>query len=87
LIRYNRALALYPNDVQALANRGEIQLKLGNFEKAAEDLKRAIELDPGKKHPAANRARLLVAIVKEAIVAVERDGMAGLQQLGKKQSR
>jgi tetratricopeptide (TPR) repeat protein len=45
LIRYNNALALNPADISALSNRGEILLKLGKFQEAAQDFKRAIELD------------------------------------------
>jgi len=87
LLRYENALALQPNDIQALVNRGEIHLFQGNFERAAQDFKGAIDLDPGKKHSAANRARLLVTIVVEAIGVVQRDGMAALQQAKKKFSR
>jgi tetratricopeptide (TPR) repeat protein len=87
LIRYDHAIALYPDDIQALVNRGEIHLTLGNFQQAAEDLKRAIDLDPGKKDSAANRARLLVAIVKEAITTVEREGMPALKKVGARLSR
>jgi hypothetical protein len=42
-------------------------LKVGRFEKAASDSLNAIQLDPNKKHPAANRARLLVSIVQNAL--------------------
>ena len=87
LIRYNNALALYPDDIQALVNRAEIHLSMGNFEQAAQDLKRAIALDPTKKDSAANRGRMLVAITKEAIEIAEQEGVAALQQIGKKSSK
>ncbi len=48
---YNRALVLFPADTNALTNRGEILLKLGRFQEAAEDFKQTIELDPQKKDP------------------------------------
>jgi Flp pilus assembly protein TadD len=83
LIRYNNALALNPADVSALANRGEILLKLGRFQEAAQDLKNAIELDPQKKDPAANRARLLVSIVKDAVALTQQNGVEALQKAGK----
>ena len=83
LIRYNNALSLYPDDISALANRGEIFLKLGNFQEAAQDLKRAIELDPAKKDGSANRARLLVSIVKDAISLAQQGGVEALQQVNK----
>jgi Tfp pilus assembly protein PilF len=87
LIRYNNALSLNPDDISALANRGEIFLKLGKFQEAAKDLKRAIELDPAKKDGAANRARLLVSIVKDAVALAEKGGVEALEQAGKASSR
>jgi tetratricopeptide (TPR) repeat protein len=67
LIRYNNALTLNPADTNALSNRGEILLKLGRFQEAAQDLKRAIELDPVREDGASNRARLLVSIVRDSL--------------------
>lgn len=87
LIRYNNALSIYPDDISALVNRGEIFLKLGNFQEAARDLKRAIELDPAKKDGSANRARLLVSIVKDAIALAQQGGVEALQQVNKTGSR
>lgn len=83
LLRYNNAIALNPDDIHSLVNRGEIFLKLGNFGEAARDLKKAIELDPSKKDGAANRARLLVSIVKDAVALAQQDGVAALQQASK----
>lgn len=65
--RYSEALALYPGDPNLLANRGESYLKMGKLQNAAADLKKAIDLDRGKKHPASNRARLLVHAVQAAL--------------------
>jgi Tfp pilus assembly protein PilF len=81
LVRYDTALELYPDDIPVLVNRGEIHLTLGNFQQAAQDLKRAIDLDPSKKDSASNRARLLVAIVKEAITTAEKEGIAALKKM------
>jgi Flp pilus assembly protein TadD len=67
LIRYNNTLTLNPADTNALSNRGEILLKLGRFQEAAQDLKRAIELDPTREDGASNRARLLVSIVRDSL--------------------
>jgi tetratricopeptide (TPR) repeat protein len=75
LIRYNNALALNPADISALSNRGEILLKLGKFQEAAQDFKRAIELDPVKEDGAANRARLLVSIVRDSISLAQQNGI------------
>ena len=65
--RYNLAIALFPHDPNIFTNRGEIFLKLGKLEEAAGDLKKAIDLDPTRKHPASNRARLLVKAMQDAL--------------------
>jgi Flp pilus assembly protein TadD len=65
--RYTIAIALFPSDPNLFTNRGEIYLKLGKLDEAAADLKTAIELDPSKKHPAANRARMLVRAVQDSL--------------------
>jgi len=72
ILRYTLALELFSNDVNALTNRGEIYLNLGKFQDAAHDLKRAAELDPEKKHPSANRARLLTSVVAERLRPAKR---------------
>jgi Flp pilus assembly protein TadD len=64
---YTLAIALFPNDANLFTNRGEIYLKLGKLEEAAKDLRDAIELDPAKKDPAANRARILVRAVADSL--------------------
>src|SRR5262245_15218452 len=74
-IRYNNALALNPADISALSNRGEILLKQGKFQEAAEDFKRVIQLDPLKENGAANRARLLVSIVRDSISLAQQKGI------------
>ncbi len=56
-----------PVDIHALTNRGEIALKLGRLQEAASDFKAAMDLDPARKHPAANRARLLVLLALDAV--------------------
>jgi tetratricopeptide (TPR) repeat protein len=68
---YNKAIELFPRNTYCLTNRGEILLRLGLFDDAAQDLKEAIELDPEMKDPAANRARLLVLSVQQAANGVE----------------
>jgi predicted Zn-dependent protease len=67
LLRYNNAIALFPDDIHSLTNRGEIFVQFGRFHEAAEDFKKAIQLDPDRKDPSANRARLLVSLVQETI--------------------
>lgn len=84
LLRYNNAIALFPGDVNALTNRGEIFVKFGRFKEAAEDLRRAIQLDPDKKDSAANRARLLVSIVQDALTVAKENGIPALEDVKKR---
>jgi Flp pilus assembly protein TadD len=76
LLHYNNAIALFPDDICSLTNRGEIFVQFGRFQEAAQDFKRAIQLDPGSKDPAANRARLLVSLIQEAIALNKPNGGA-----------
>jgi tetratricopeptide (TPR) repeat protein len=64
---YDSALNLFPDDIHSLTNRGEIHLRLGSLNKASDDLRKAIELDPEQKHPAGNRARLLVELTLQCL--------------------
>lgn len=64
---YTLALALDPTDIQAWVNRGEVLMQKGEFEFAAIDFKKAIELDPERKNKSANRARALAAATYAAI--------------------
>lgn len=73
LLRYNNAIALFPNDVNSLTNRGEILVQFGRFQEASEDFKKAMQLDPERKNPAANRARLLVSLAQEAIALTKQN--------------
>ena len=59
--RYTLALKAVPNDIHALTNRGEVLLQLGKSREAAEDLRRAIQLDGQNINPAGRRARVLLA--------------------------
>jgi tetratricopeptide (TPR) repeat protein len=67
LQHYNATLRVNPGDIHALTNRGEIGLKLGKLQDAALDFKAAMDLDSARKHPAANRARLLVLMTLDAV--------------------
>ena len=75
IARYSKALSMYPNDINSLTNRGELLLKTGKMQEAASDLKKAIDLDSGKRHPAANRARLLVVATAEALKLAQEKGV------------
>jgi Tfp pilus assembly protein PilF len=78
--RYSMALSLYPKDINSLTNRGEIFLKCGKFSEAANDFKAAIDLDPDRKSPAANRARLLVALTAEALKIAKEKGVGAVYE-------
>lgn len=84
IARYSMALSQFPLDVNSLTNRGEIYLRLGKFRESADDLKKAIELDPEKKNPSANRARMLIALTQEALKLVQEKGMNALLEEKKK---
>jgi tetratricopeptide (TPR) repeat protein len=75
LARYTLALNLFPDDISSLLNRGEVYLKLGKFLEAAEDFKKAIALDPAQENPAANRARLMVALTQDALKLAKEKGL------------
>lgn len=67
LLRFTTALELYASDMNALTNRGEVYLHLGRLQEAADDLRKAAALDPEKKHPSANRARLLAGMATASL--------------------
>lgn len=71
ILRYTRAIELFPQDIISMTNRAEIYLKQGKFLEAAQDLKKVIQLDPEKKDASANRARLLAAITAESLRQVK----------------
>ena len=80
LVRYNNALTLFPEDLNSLTNRGEIFVKLGRFPDAAHDFKKAIELDPERKDPSSNRARLLVSMIHDALTLAKQEGISSLEE-------
>jgi Flp pilus assembly protein TadD len=71
ILRYSRAIELFPQDIVSLTNRAEIYLNQGKFVEASKDLKKVIELDPERKNRSANRARLLVALTTESLEQVK----------------
>ncbi len=62
------------NDPTVQANLGETLLRLGRFEPAAAAFERALQLDPEKKDPGANRARAIVAGMKVMIQELQKAG-------------
>jgi tetratricopeptide (TPR) repeat protein len=58
-----KATDLNPKDTSVHTNLGEVFLRQKKFTEAASELQKAVDLDPGKRDPGANRARaLLVAL-------------------------
>ncbi len=45
IANYSRAVTIFPEDINSLANRGELFLQTGQLEKAAADLTKAIQMD------------------------------------------
>jgi Tfp pilus assembly protein PilF len=72
---YTAAIRLFDKDVSSLVNRGELFLKAGKFQEAAEDFAKAIQLDPTRKNAASNRARLLVAVTQDALTLSKEKGI------------
>ena len=58
---YTQSLRVAPNDIFVIANRGETLIHMQRPREAAEDLKRAIQLDPDGTNPVGRRARVLFA--------------------------
>ena len=58
---YTQSLRMAPNDIFVVANRGETLIHMQRPREAAEDLKRAIALDPDGTNPVGRRARALFA--------------------------
>jgi tetratricopeptide (TPR) repeat protein len=56
---YTQSLRMAPNDIFVIANRGETLIQMQRPREAAEDLKRAIQLDPQNTNPVGRRARVL----------------------------
>jgi Tfp pilus assembly protein PilF len=72
---YTLALNLLPEDVHARTNRGEVYLNQGNIMEAAHDFEEAIKRDATAKHPAANRARFLANLTREALMVASKEGI------------
>jgi tetratricopeptide (TPR) repeat protein len=69
----SEAIALNDKEIASFVNRGEVYLRQGKIMEAAQDFKRAVELDPDNKDPLSHRARLLAAAAVETIHAAQRE--------------
>jgi Tfp pilus assembly protein PilF len=54
------AVKLNPNDPSVHTNLGEVYLRQKNVEQATAEFQKALDLDPEKKDPGANRARAIL---------------------------
>jgi tetratricopeptide (TPR) repeat protein len=57
---YTQSLKNSPNDIFVIVNRGETLIQMQRPREAAEDLKRAVQLDPNGSNPVGPRARILL---------------------------
>jgi len=60
-----KAVTIYRGDANICANLGEVMLRLGQPDEAKVLLNCAVKLDPDGRHPAANRARAMLAGIEE----------------------
>jgi len=69
LEQLNTAIELNGNQLEAYVNRAEIWFRKDQVQRAVEDIKRAISLDPVEQDPAANRARVMLLGLHQALKA------------------
>ena len=67
IVEYDRALQCNNFHIPSLVNRAELKIMKGALAEAAEDLKKAIELDPEGKDPHSQRARGLALAVASTL--------------------
>jgi tetratricopeptide (TPR) repeat protein len=70
---FNSAIKLNEKEIASFVNRGEVYLRQGKVMEAAQDFKKAVELDPTGKDPLVHRARVLAAAALEAIESAAGD--------------
>jgi tetratricopeptide (TPR) repeat protein len=85
LEQYSIAIDLDPEQMHSLVNRGEILLQDGQFERALEDLKRAMALDKSGNDPVLVRARALVTAATTIVEGVQK--LFGKDQKAKPRAR
>ena len=67
---YNNAIELDDESRDAYVNRGELHLRKADFDKAHDDLEKAIKLDPTGQHKATARARALAKATSVALAGI-----------------
>jgi Tfp pilus assembly protein PilF len=70
------AVELKPDDPSVHTNLGEVFLRSRKFKEAAEEFQKAIDLDPEKRDPAANRARAISAGLKTVAAEYQKMGVS-----------
>lgn len=77
---YSAALLLFPDDFNALTNRGEVYLLCGRMKEAAADFQKVSSLDPEGRNPYANRARLLARMAQTGLKILSEVGADQLEE-------
>src|SRR5439155_8218830 len=62
-----------PKEIASYVNRGEVYLRQGKILEAAQDFKKAVDLDPENKDPLSHRARILAAAALETLEAATKE--------------
>ena len=65
--RFNKAIALYPDFVEAYYARAHVYLWIDDFDKAIRDFTRVIELDPGY---AERLIKLVAMLTRNEVIAI-----------------
>jgi tetratricopeptide (TPR) repeat protein len=71
---YDEAVRLDPANVDALAGRGELNLRRQKMKEAILDLAECVRLDAGKRVASAVRAAQTLLMLKERVTAVRKSG-------------
>ena len=66
---FNYSIQVNGKEIASYVNRGEVFLRQGKVMEAAQDFKKAVDLDPTGKDPLVHRARVLAAAALEALDA------------------
>ncbi|MBI3186068.1 MAG: tetratricopeptide repeat protein [Myxococcales bacterium] len=72
---FNQAIKLNASEIASYVNRGEVYLRQGKILEAAQDFKRAVDLDPENKDPLSQRARILAAAALETLEAARAEAL------------
>jgi len=64
---FTEAIQLNVKEIASYVNRGEVYLRQGKIREAAQDFKKAVEMDPEGRDPLTRRARLLAAAALQTL--------------------